>query len=77
MKAAGLSRVAVSFDGPTPETHDAFRRVKGLYRSTMRIIESVVDLGLPLQINSTISQITLPYLQAMAKRTVEPVVAQA
>jgi len=42
----------------------------------MRIIESVVDLGLPLQINSTISQITLPYLHAMAKRTVEPVVAQ-
>ena len=76
LKAAGLSRVAVSLDGPTPETHDAFRRVKGSYRWTMRIIESVVDLGLPLQINSTISQITLPYLHAMAKRTVEPVVAQ-
>src|SRR5262245_19737114 len=26
LKDAGLSRVAVSLDGPTPEAHDAFRR---------------------------------------------------
>jgi radical SAM protein len=71
LKAAGLSRVAVSLDGPTPETHDAFRRVRGSYRWTMQIIESVVDLGLPLQINSTISHLTLPYLEAMAQRVSE------
>jgi radical SAM protein len=71
LKDAGLSRVAVSLDGPTPESHDAFRRVKGSYAWTMRIIESVRELGMPLQINSTVSQLTLPYLQAMAGRVSE------
>ena len=68
LKDAGLSRVAVSLDGPTPEAHDAFRRVRGPHAWTMRIIESTLDLGLPLQINSTISKLTLPYLEAMADR---------
>jgi MoaA/NifB/PqqE/SkfB family radical SAM enzyme len=27
----GLARLAVSLDGPTAETHDAFRRVAGSY----------------------------------------------
>jgi AdoMet-dependent heme synthase len=71
LKDAGLSRVAVSLDGPTPETHDAFRRVRGSYGWTMRIIESAIDLDLPLQINSTISRMTLPYLAAMAQRVSE------
>src|ERR1035437_9085543 len=71
LKDAGLSRVAVSLDGPDPETHDAFRRVRGSYTWTMRIIDSAIDLGLPLQINSTISRLTLPYLEAMAARVAE------
>ena len=71
LKAAGLSRVAVSLDGPTPETHDAFRGVRGSYAWTMRIIESAIDLGLPLQINSTISRRTLADFEAMAARVAE------
>src|SRR5579864_2671699 len=59
LKDVGLSRVAVSLDGPTPEAHDAFRRVRGSYAWTMRIIESAIELGLLLQINSTISRMTL------------------
>ena len=71
LKDAGLSRIAVSLDGPTPETHDAFRRVRGSYAWTMRIIETSIDLGLPLQINSTISRLTLPHLEALAARMKE------
>jgi radical SAM protein len=71
LKDAGLSRVAVSLDGPTPETHDAFRRVKGSHAWTMRIIDTTLALGLPLQINSTISRMTLPYLETMAARMSE------
>lgn len=71
LKDAGLSRVAVSLDGPTPETHDAFRRVRGSYSWTMRIIDATIELGLPLQINSTISKMTLPYLETMALRMTE------
>jgi radical SAM protein len=68
LKRAGLSRVAVSLDGPDPESHDAFRRVKGSYANTMKIVEAVLDLGLPLQVNSTISRLTLPRLREMAER---------
>jgi radical SAM protein len=66
LKDAGLSRVAVSLDGPTPDAHDAFRGVRGSYAWTLRIIESTLELGLPLQINSTVSKLTLPYLESMA-----------
>ncbi len=71
LRDAGLARVAVSLDGPDAETHDAFRRVRGSYRWTMRIIEAVVELGLPLQINTTVSRCTLPALEATAARVAE------
>lgn len=71
LKEAGLSRIAVSLDGPDAASHDAFRRVRGSYDWTMRIIESAIALDLPLQINSTISRITLPHLRAMAARMSE------
>ena len=67
LKDAGLSRVAVSLDGPDADTHDAFRRVRGSYAWTMRIVESAIALDLPLQINTTISKLTLPRLEAMAR----------
>jgi radical SAM protein len=66
LKDAGLSRVAVSLDGPTPDTHDAFRRVRGSYDRTMKIIDDVVRLGLSLQINTTVSRLTLADLERMA-----------
>jgi len=71
LKDAGLSRVAVSLDGPDPDTHDAFRRVRGSHAWTMRIIQGTIELGLPLQINTTVSRMTLPHLEAMAKRMSE------
>jgi AdoMet-dependent heme synthase len=71
LKEAGLSRIAVSLDGPTPETHDAFRRVRGSYWWTMRIIDAAIELALSLQINSTISRMTLPSLEAMVQRVSE------
>ena len=66
LKDAGLSRVAVSLDGPDPESHDAFRRVKGSYAWTQRIIDATIALALPLQINTTISRMTLPHLERTA-----------
>lgn len=75
LKDAGLSRIAVSLDGPDPETHDAFRGVRGSYAWTDRIIAAATALGLPLQINTTISRMTLPRLQAMAARVAELPVA--
>src|SRR5262245_48551588 len=50
LKSAGLSRLAVSLDGPDPATHDAFRRVKGSYAWKMRIIAAGMALGLALRV---------------------------
>lgn len=67
VRNAGLARLAVSLDGSTAEKHDAFRRVRGSHRFTMRIIEDARDLGLPLQINTTVSRQTVADLPAIAK----------
>lgn len=67
LRDAGLSRLAVSLDGSTPETHDAFRRVAGSHRYTMRIVEDARNLGLPLQINTTVSRETVDDLPAIAE----------
>jgi radical SAM protein with 4Fe4S-binding SPASM domain len=37
----------------------------------MRIIDAAIELGLPLQINSTISALTLPHLDAIAARVAD------
>lgn len=64
LQEARLKRVAVSLDGPDAETHDAFRKVGGSFGWTMRIIEAVTELGMPLQINTTIGRLTYPHLEA-------------
>ncbi len=59
LRDAGLARLAVSLDGSSEEAHDAFRRVRGSYRYTMRIIADARDLGLPLQVNTTVARQTV------------------
>jgi radical SAM protein len=71
LKDAGLSRIAVSLDGPDAATHDSFRGVRGSYDWTLKIIQSARELDLSLQINTTISRLTLPLLEAMARRVRE------
>jgi radical SAM protein len=68
LREAGLARLAVSLDGATAETHDAFRRVRGSHRFTHRIIEDARALGLPVQINTTVSLETVDQLPALARQ---------
>ncbi len=63
---AGLSRVAVSFDGYDAATHDAFRQVSGSFEWTRAIAGHTRDLGMPLQIHTTLSRQTIGYLPKMA-----------
>ncbi|HEX7083812.1 MAG TPA: TIGR04053 family radical SAM/SPASM domain-containing protein [Gaiellaceae bacterium] len=70
LREAGLARLAVSLDGSTAEAHDAFRRVRGSHRYTMRIVDDARALRLPLQINTAVSRQTVDDLPAIA-RTVE------
>jgi radical SAM protein len=71
LKDAGLSRVSVGLDGPDAATHDALRGVRGSYDWTARIIDAALEFDLPLQINTTVSRLTLPFIRAMARRVRE------
>src|SRR5664279_2105589 len=56
LQQCGLARLAVSLDGPTAEIHDAFRRVPGSFQWTMDAVRWAREIGLPVQINTTITR---------------------
>lgn len=66
LRDAGIARLAVSLDGAEAALHDGFRGVRGSFGWTERIIRDAVDLGVPLQINSTVSARTLGALKPLA-----------
>ena len=65
LKQCGLARLAISLDGPSAEIHDAFRRVRGSYDWTLRAVCWAREIGLPVQINTTITRHNLQYLDSM------------
>jgi len=62
MKASGIQRISVSLDGPTAETHDAFRKVQGAFEGSLRGIEMAKKGRLEFQINTTVTQVNLPLI---------------
>lgn len=66
LKAAGAARLALSLDGATAEAHDGFRGEAGSFATIMRAAEDARAVGLPLQINSTVTKRTAPDLPGMA-----------
>lgn len=65
LQQRGLARLAISLDGPTAEIHDAFRRVPGSYQWTLNAVRYARELGLGVQINTTITRHNLQHLDAM------------
>jgi radical SAM protein len=65
VRDAGVRRVAVSLDGPSAEVHDRFRGFSGSYDRTRQIMRDVIESGLSLQINTTVSRYNLPVLERM------------
>lgn len=55
-KEAGLSRWAFSLDGSRAVIHDSFRGVEGSFDLTIRAVAYLHELGLPVQINTTVSR---------------------
>jgi len=56
LKDAGIPRISVSIDGSNAGTHDAFRGMPGAFDGAMRGIKEILDAGISLQINTTISK---------------------
>ncbi len=67
LAAAGLKRMALSLDGASPETHDAFRMEAGSFEQTIEAADYARSAGLPLQINTTVCAETLSELPAIAE----------
>jgi radical SAM protein len=63
---AGISRIALSLDGPDAVTHDTFRGTLGAYAATLEAITAVRAVGLSVQINSSLSPQTVGGLTALA-----------
>ena len=56
LKEAGLAKLAVSLDGASAETHDAFRGLAGSFARTLDAVRWANEIGLPVQINTTFSR---------------------
>jgi radical SAM protein len=59
LKASGTHVISLSLDGSTPAIHDAFRRVPGSYDWTVNGWKAAQELGLKLQINTTVTRYNL------------------
>ncbi len=64
---AGLARLAVSLDGSSKEIHDTFRQVDGSFDWTVGAIREARRIGLPVQVNSTVSKHNRHDLAALAR----------
>jgi radical SAM protein len=67
LKDAGLARLAVSLDGASAATHDAFRGMSGSFARTLDAIRWANEAGLPVQINTTFSRRNMAELDAIAQ----------
>lgn len=67
IRDAGASAISLSLDASNAEAHDAFRGVPGSYELTLRGFRDARELGLKVQINSTVTRRNLSDLVAMTK----------
>lgn len=56
LQAAGIKRVAISIDGATPQTHDAFRGIPGSWAKALEGAMAAQKAGMQLQFNMTVAQ---------------------
>jgi radical SAM protein len=67
VRDAGVGRVAISIDGPSAESHDTFRGVRGSFELALNIARGITEAGLSLQVNTTVSRYNIGLLDAMAE----------
>ncbi len=65
LKAGGIQRVSMSIDGKDKESHDRFRGVEGSFDAVMRAALILTEVGLPFQINTTVTSRNAGDLEAI------------
>lgn len=66
LRDAGIARVALSLDGAREQTHDAFRGVEGSFDRTLEILITANVLGIPTQVNTTVTPHNVAELDDLA-----------
>lgn len=65
VRDAGIRRIALSLDAPSAEIHDHFRQVAGSWQRTMDILHRAQEIGISVQVNTTISKHNVDILDEM------------
>ena len=65
IRQAGIRRIALSLDAPRPEVHDNFRQVPGSWQRTLDILHRAQEVGLSVQVNTTVSKHNVDILHEM------------
>lgn len=63
LKEMDVQCVSLSLDGASPETHDSFRGVDSCFDWTMKVAEYARETGMPIQINTLVSENTIHDLE--------------
>jgi AdoMet-dependent heme synthase len=71
LRDAGAKAVSLSLDGATATTHDGFRGVDGVFDATFDAARMIRDLGLRLQINTTVTRRTVTELPDVLRQVVD------
>ncbi|MBM4273614.1 MAG: heme b synthase [Deltaproteobacteria bacterium] len=65
LKDAGIQRLSISIDGATASSHDRLRAVEGAFEGALSGIAACREVGMPFQINTTITKANLVELPAI------------
>jgi len=66
-KDAGVSRMAISVDGPDAATHDDFRGIPGTFDRAMEALRHARDIGLDTQFQTTVTRRNMHRLPEIAR----------
>ena len=70
-KRCGITRMAISVDGPDAETHDSFRGVPGTFDRAMFALRHARDIALDTQFQTTVTRRNMNKLAQVAERVAE------
>ncbi|MBQ7189062.1 MAG: radical SAM protein [Kiritimatiellae bacterium] len=70
LENVGVMACSFSLDGATAATHDAFRGVEGAFAHVTRAMEIARKIGMPFQVNCTVSRLNVAELPAIREQAV-------
>ncbi len=65
LKADDIKRVSMSIDGQDREAHDSFRGIEGSFDAVTKAAATLSEVGLPFQINTTVTRMNADDLGAI------------